>query len=263
MGYQPVHPFKIDGPGCRQHPHLATVPPPPVRFTVRRFDCDYSDKLERANVVLRRQGPLARRFSFSPAPAIWPFRPAGLELVEDRGPARRSRLGSNGPVVRMGEVRGGLPQIRDFIRPGPSKTHPEIACVLRKKPGNGSRKPSFSSGSPKSRPATAAREIRLRQWQGGTARRLLRAPPTLFLGTPDQAESARSRRQNCRLGPPAKKTLGLQYGPSRWTSAVAPVGISSKSRTFHAKLGRVRRTRDRGSKVVVPHSLARVLNLAP
>ena len=102
----------------------------PDTFTVRRFD-DYSDKLERAKVVLdaeRRKEIIAsdaRNLAFA----------SGLELVEDEGLLDEVSGLVEWPVVLMGEFEEDFLQIPDDIIRLTIKTNQK--CFVLRKPGNG------------------------------------------------------------------------------------------------------------------------------
>jgi glycyl-tRNA synthetase beta chain len=102
----------------------------PDSFTVRRFD-DYSEKLERARVVLdaeRRKEIIAsdaRNLAFA----------SGLELVEDEGLLDEVSGLVEWPVVLMGEFEEDFLQIPDDIIRLTIKTNQK--CFVLRKPGNG------------------------------------------------------------------------------------------------------------------------------
>ena len=102
----------------------------PDSFTVRRFD-DYSEKLERARVVLdaeRRKEIIAsdaRNLAFA----------SGLELVEDDGLLDEVSGLVEWPVVLMGEFEEDFLQIPDDIIRLTIKTNQK--CFVLRKPGNG------------------------------------------------------------------------------------------------------------------------------
>ncbi|GAB5461630.1 glycine--tRNA ligase subunit beta [Hoeflea alexandrii] len=102
----------------------------PDSFTVRRFD-DYSEKLERAKVVLdaeRRKEIIAsdaRNLAFA----------SGLELVEDEGLLDEVSGLVEWPVVLMGEFEEDFLQIPDDIIRLTIKTNQK--CFVLRKPGNG------------------------------------------------------------------------------------------------------------------------------
>ena len=102
----------------------------PETFTVRRFD-DYSDKLERAHVVLdaeRRKEIIAsdaRNLAFA----------SGLELVEDEALLDEVSGLVEWPVVLMGEFEEDFLQIPDDIIRLTIKTNQK--CFVLKKPGGG------------------------------------------------------------------------------------------------------------------------------
>ncbi|MDP2732800.1 MAG: glycine--tRNA ligase subunit beta, partial [Hoeflea sp.] len=102
----------------------------PDAFTVRRFD-DYSDKLERAHVVLdaerRKQIILsdARNLAFA----------SGLELVEDEALLDEVSGLVEWPVVLMGEFEEDFLAIPDDIIRLTIKTNQK--CFVLKKPGGG------------------------------------------------------------------------------------------------------------------------------
>jgi len=124
-----VIPFKIDGlvAGNTTSGHRFHAPDP---FTVRRFD-DYSDKLERAKVVLdadRRKEIIlsdARNLAFA----------SGLELVEDEALLDEVSGLVEWPVVLMGEFEEDFLQIPDDIIRLTIKTNQK--CFVLRKPGNG------------------------------------------------------------------------------------------------------------------------------
>jgi len=102
----------------------------PDSFTVRRFD-DYSEKLERAKVVLdaeRRKEIIAsdaRNLAFA----------SGLELVEDEGLLDEVSGLVEWPVVLMGEFEEDFLEIPDDIIRLTIKTNQK--CFVLRKPGNG------------------------------------------------------------------------------------------------------------------------------
>ncbi|MCY0094125.1 glycine--tRNA ligase subunit beta [Hoeflea ulvae] len=102
----------------------------PETFIVRRFD-DYSDKLERAHVVLdaeRRKEIIvsdARNLAFA----------SGLELVEDEGLLDEVSGLVEWPVVLMGEFEEEFLQIPDDIIRLTIKTNQK--CFVLRQPGNG------------------------------------------------------------------------------------------------------------------------------
>jgi len=102
----------------------------PDTFTVRRFD-DYSDKLERARVVLdaeRRKEIIlsdARNLAFA----------SGLELVEDEGLLDEVSGLVEWPVVLMGEFEEDFLAIPDDIIRLTIKTNQK--CFVLRKPGGG------------------------------------------------------------------------------------------------------------------------------
>lgn len=102
----------------------------PDTFTVRRFD-DYSEKLERAKVVLdaeRRKEIIladARNLAFA----------SGLELVEDEGLLDEVSGLVEWPVVLMGEFEEDFLQIPDDIIRLTIKTNQK--CFVLRKPGGG------------------------------------------------------------------------------------------------------------------------------
>ncbi|WP_339761111.1 glycine--tRNA ligase subunit beta [uncultured Hoeflea sp.] len=121
--------FEIDGlvAGNTTSGHRFHAPEP---FTVRRFD-DYSDKLERARVVLdaeRRKEIIAsdaRNLAFA----------SGLELVEDEGLLDEVSGLVEWPVVLMGEFEEDFLQIPDDIIRLTIKTNQK--CFVLRQPGNG------------------------------------------------------------------------------------------------------------------------------
>ncbi|MGJ8571812.1 MAG: glycine--tRNA ligase subunit beta [Hoeflea sp.] len=121
--------FKVDGlvAGNTTSGHRFHAPD---TFTVRRFD-DYSDKLERARVVLdaeRRKEIIAsdaRNLAFA----------SGLELVEDEGLLDEVSGLVEWPVVLMGEFEEDFLQIPDDIIRLTIKTNQK--CFVLRKPGNG------------------------------------------------------------------------------------------------------------------------------
>jgi len=121
--------FEIDGlvTGNTTSGHRFHAPEP---FTVRRFD-DYSDKLERARVVLdaeRRKEIIAsdaRNLAFA----------SGLELVEDEGLLDEVSGLVEWPVVLMGEFEEDFLQIPDDIIRLTIKTNQK--CFVLRQPGNG------------------------------------------------------------------------------------------------------------------------------
>lgn len=121
--------FKVDGlvAGNTTSGHRFHAPD---SFTVRRFD-DYSDKLERAKVVLdadRRKEIIAsdaRNLAFA----------SGLELVEDEGLLDEVSGLVEWPVVLMGEFEEDFLQIPDDIIRLTIKTNQK--CFVLRKPGNG------------------------------------------------------------------------------------------------------------------------------
>ena len=102
----------------------------PDSFTVRRFD-DYSEKLERAKVVLdaeRRKEIIladARNLAFA----------SGLELVEDEGLLDEVSGLVEWPVTLMGEFEEDFLQIPDDIIRLTIKTNQK--CFVLRKPGGG------------------------------------------------------------------------------------------------------------------------------
>ncbi|SOE17707.1 glycyl-tRNA synthetase beta chain [Hoeflea halophila] len=102
----------------------------PDSFTVRRFD-DYSEKLERAHVVLdaeRRKEIIAsdaRNLAFA----------SGLELVEDEGLLDEVSGLVEWPVVLMGEFEEDFLEIPDDIIRLTIKTNQK--CFVLRKPGRG------------------------------------------------------------------------------------------------------------------------------
>ncbi len=121
--------FEIDGlvAGKTTSGHRFHAPDP---FTVRRFD-DYSDKLERARVVLdaeRRKEIIlsdARNLAFA----------SGLELVEDEGLLDEVSGLVEWPVVLMGEFEEDFLAIPDDIIRLTIKTNQK--CFVLRKPGRG------------------------------------------------------------------------------------------------------------------------------
>ena len=121
--------FEIDGlvSGNTTSGHRFHAPDP---FTVRRFD-DYSEKLERAKVVLdaeRRKEIIladARNLAFA----------SGLELVEDEALLDEVSGLVEWPVVLMGEFEEDFLQIPDDIIRLTIKTNQK--CFVLRKPGNG------------------------------------------------------------------------------------------------------------------------------
>jgi glycyl-tRNA synthetase beta chain len=121
--------FKIDGlvAGNTTSGHRFHAPD---SFTVRRFD-DYSEKLERARVVLdaeRRKEIIlsdARNLAFA----------SGLELVEDEGLLDEVSGLVEWPVVLMGEFEEDFLAIPDDIIRLTIKTNQK--CFVLRKPGNG------------------------------------------------------------------------------------------------------------------------------
>ncbi|MEP3438458.1 MAG: glycine--tRNA ligase subunit beta [Hoeflea sp.] len=121
--------FKIDGlvAGNTTSGHRFHAP---ESFTVRRFD-DYSDKLERAKVVLdaerRKQIILsdARNLAFA----------SGLELVEDEALLDEVSGLVEWPVVLMGEFDEDFLEIPDDIIRLTIKTNQK--CFVLRKPGRG------------------------------------------------------------------------------------------------------------------------------
>ncbi|MCC0034309.1 MAG: glycine--tRNA ligase subunit beta [Hoeflea sp.] len=121
--------FEIDGrvAGNVTSGHRFHAPDP---FTVRRFD-DYSEKLERAKVVLdaeRRKEIIladARNLAFA----------SGLELVEDEGLLDEVSGLVEWPVVLMGEFEEDFLQIPDDIIRLTIKTNQK--CFVLRKPGGG------------------------------------------------------------------------------------------------------------------------------
>ncbi len=121
--------FEIDGlvAGNTTSGHRFHAPDP---FTVRRFD-DYSDKLERARVVLdaeRRKEIIlsdARNLAFA----------SGLELVEDEGLLDEVSGLVEWPVVLMGEFEEDFLAIPDDIIRLTIKTNQK--CFVLRRPGRG------------------------------------------------------------------------------------------------------------------------------
>lgn len=121
--------FEIDGlvAGNTTSGHRFHAPDP---FTVRRFD-DYSDKLERARVVLdaeRRKEVIlsdARNLAFA----------SGLELVEDEGLLDEVSGLVEWPVVLLGEFEEDFLAIPDDIIRLTIKTNQK--CFVLRRPGRG------------------------------------------------------------------------------------------------------------------------------
>jgi glycyl-tRNA synthetase beta chain len=188
----------------------------PDSFTVRRFD-DYSEKLERARVVLdaeRRKEIIAsdaRNLAFA----------SGLELVEDEGLLDEVSGLVEWPVVLMGEFEEDFLQIPDDIIRLTIKTNQK--CFVLRKPGNGLSNRFILVSNIEA--SDGGREIAL-----GNAKVVrARLSDALYFWTTDQA----ALPDLAALKPSAEKFgLDLAKPLDQRMAKLDHLGV-----TFHAKLG--------------------------
>jgi glycyl-tRNA synthetase beta chain len=188
----------------------------PDSFTVRRFD-DYSEKLERARVVLdaeRRKEIIAsdaRNLAFA----------SGLELVEDEGLLDEVSGLVEWPVVLMGEFEVDFLQIPDDIIRLTIKTNQK--CFVLRKPGNGLSNRFILVSNIEA--SDGGREIAL-----GNAKVVrARLSDALYFWTTDQA----ALPDLAALKPSAEKFgLDLAKPLDQRMAKLDHLGV-----TFHAKLG--------------------------
>ncbi|WP_375589125.1 glycine--tRNA ligase subunit beta [Hoeflea alexandrii] len=188
----------------------------PDSFTVRRFD-DYSEKLERARVVLdaeRRKEIIAsdaRNLAFA----------SGLELVEDEGLLDEVSGLVEWPVVLMGEFEEDFLQIPDDIIRLTIKTNQK--CFVLRKPGNGLSNRFILVSNIEA--SDGGREIAL-----GNAKVVrARLSDALYFWTTDQA----ALPDLAALQPSAEKFgLDLAKPLDQRMAKLDHLGV-----TFHAKLG--------------------------
>ena len=188
----------------------------PDSFTVRRFD-DYSEKLERARVVLdaeRRKEIIAsdaRNLAFA----------SGLELVEDEGLLDEVSGLVEWPVVLMGEFEEDFLQIPDDIIRLTIKTNQK--CFVLRKPGGGLSNRFILVSNIEA--SDGGREIAL-----GNAKVVrARLSDALYFWTTDQA----ALPDLAALKPSAEKFgLDLAKPLDQRMAKLDHLGV-----TFHAKLG--------------------------
>ena len=207
--------FEIDGlvAGNTTSGHRFHAPDP---FTVRRFD-DYSDKLERARVVLdaeRRKEIIladARNLAFA----------SGLELVEDEALLEEVSGLVEWPTVLMGEFEEDFLQIPDDIIRLTIKTNQK--CFVLRQPGGGLSNKFILVANIEASDGGAE----IAYGNGKVVR--ARLSDALYFWTTDQADLP----DLTALEPSAEK-LGLDLGKplDQRMAKLDHLGV-----TFHAKLG--------------------------